>query len=383
MRRRGVGGLAVTALSVCALLAFPVASSAFSSEQTAELQQLLQLDQQQTGYPGEMLGVWQRGNGGFVGSAGVSNLLTGAPVSRRDHYRIGSVTKTFTATLVLRLAQQGKLRLSDHIDRFVHGIPGGHRVTIKRLLNQTSGFPDLANRFSGKILNDPHDQWRVRRLVVVSLRTQPRVCAPGSCWHYSNVNYLTLGMIAARAGGERVAKQLRAQIFDRLGLSQTDLAASRPTPAPVAHGYQFNTAGIPADTSRWNFSWAWTAGGMTSTLGDLRRYCPALATGRKLLGRRMQRKRLDFVDVSDQTATAGAGYGLGIFALPTQAGVFLGHNGEVPGYDTLCLYSPQSRTTIVAFGTTSVELDPVSPDRIPVSMLFTLAPAIAQVIAGG
>jgi D-alanyl-D-alanine carboxypeptidase len=374
--------LVVTALLTCALVA-PAGSPAFTPQQAADLQQLLQLDQQQTGYPGEILGVWQQGNGGFVGTAGVSSLSTGAPISPRDHFRIGSVTKTFTATLILRLAQQGELRLSDHIDRFLRGIPGGHRVTIKRLLNQTSGFPDLANRFSGKILNHPHDHWRVRRLVVVSLRSQPRVCPPGSCWHYSNVNYLTLGMIAAKAGGERVAKQLRTQIFDRLDLAQTDLAPSRPTPAPVAHGYQFNAAGEPADTSRWNFSWAWTAGGMTSTLRDLRRYCPALATGRRLLGRRLQRKRLDFVDVSQQTATPGAGYGLGIFALPTQAGVFLGHNGEVPGYDTLCLYSPQSRTTIVAFGTTSVELDPVSPDRIPVSMLFTLAPAVAQVMAGG
>src|SRR5690348_7181620 len=208
MRRRGVGVLAVTALSICAF-AFPATSSAFTPEQTAELQQLVQLDQQQTGYPGEILGVWQRGNGGFVGTAGVSDLASGTPIGRRDHYRIGSVTKTFTATLVLRLAQQGRLRLSDHIDRFLKGIPGGHRVTIKRLLNQTSGFPDLANRFSGKILNHPHDQWRVRRLVVASLRTQPRACAPGSCWHYSNVNYLTLGLIAAKAGGERVAEQLR------------------------------------------------------------------------------------------------------------------------------------------------------------------------------
>src|SRR3954470_18752572 len=335
MRRRGVGGLAVTALSVCALLAFPVASSAFSSEQTAELQQLLQLDQQQTGYPGEMLGVWQRGNGGFVGSAGVSNLLTGASVSQRDHYRIGSVTKTFTATLVLRLAQWGNLRLSDHIDLFVHGIPGGHRVTIKRLLNQTSGFPDLANRFSGTILYDPHDQWRVRRLVVGSLRQQRRVCAPGACWHYSNVNYLTLGMIAAKAGGMRVRDLLERRVFDRLGLRHTSLMPSRPMPAPAAHGYQFNAANLAQDTTGWNFSWAWTAGGLTSTLHDLRRYCPAVATGHRLLDRRMERKRLNFVDISQETQTPGAGYGLGIFALPTAAGTFLGHDGGVPGFDTV------------------------------------------------
>src|SRR5262249_33678843 len=149
-------------------------------------------------------------------------------------------------------------------------------------------------------------------------------------------------------------------------------------PEPVGHGYQYSAANVPRDTSRWNLSWAWTAGGITSTLRDLRRWCPALATGRKLLTKRMQRKRLNFVDLSHDTDIPGTGYGLGIFELPTQAGVFIGHNGEVPGYDTLCLYSPASQTTMVAFGTTSPELDPISPDRIPVAMLFTLAPAIAD-----
>jgi D-alanyl-D-alanine carboxypeptidase len=370
-------------LAALAMLALPASASAFTPEQTSDLQQLLQLDQQQTGSPGEILGVWQRGHGGFVGTVGVSSLATGAPISPRDHFRIGSVTKTFTATLILRLAEQRKLRLSDHIDRFVKGIPGGHRVTIKRLLDQTSGFPDLSNRYNGKILNRPHTQWSARRLVVKSLRTQPRICAPGDCWHYSNVNYLTLGLIAAKAGGEPVSVQMRHQIFDRLGLAQTRLADTRPVPAPVGHGYQFTAANVPRDTSRWNFSWAWTAGGITSTLRDLRRYCPALATGRKLLTKRMQRKRLNFVDISQETTLPGTGYGLGIFALPTQAGVFLGHNGAVPGYDTLCLYSPQSQTTMVAFATTAAELDPISPDHIPVEMLFNLAPAIAdQVIAG-
>jgi hypothetical protein len=91
--------------------------------------------------------------------------------------------------------------------------------------------------------------------------------------------------------------------------------------------------------------------------------------------------RLHFVDISQQTETPGAGYGLGIFALPTAVGTFNGHDGAVPGYDSICLYSPQSQTTIVAFGTTSVELDPISPDRIPVQMMFQVASLLAQIVA--
>jgi D-alanyl-D-alanine carboxypeptidase len=373
--RRGLG-----LLGVLTALALPASASAFTPQQIAGFQQILQLDQQQAGYPGEVLGIWQRGNGGFVGTAGVSSLATNSPISTRDQFRIGSVTKTFTATVILQLAQRGELRLSDHIDRFLRGIPGGGRVTIKRLLNQTSGYPDIWIN-PPQILRDPHHQWNVRRLVIHSLRSQPRACAPGACWHYSNVNYLTLGMIARKAGGAPVKRLLAGGIFDRLGLRRTSLASSKPVPAPVAHGYFYNAANLPLDTSRWNFSWSWTAGGITSTLHDMKRYCPAMATGHKLIDRRMERKRLNFVDISQQTQTPGAGYGLGIFELPTAAGTFIGHDGAVPGYDTLCVYSPQSRTTIVAFGTTSVELDPISPDRIPVQMLFTVLPALAQIVA--
>jgi D-alanyl-D-alanine carboxypeptidase len=374
-----MGWLCLPLLALCLLS--PATAPGFTAQQTSQLQQLAQLDQQQAGYPGLILGVWQKGNGRFVSATGVSTLRTNAPIRTDDRFRIGSITKTFTATLILQLAQRHKLKLSDRIDRFLHGIPGGHRVTIEHLLNQTTGFPDIDNYFSNQVLRKPHKQWNVRHLIVGSLRNQPRVCAPGNCWHYSNLNYLTLGLIAEKAGGKPVREQLAKGVFDRLGLDGTDLEAARPVPKPRAHGYQFTAAGFPRDTAKWNFSWAFTAGGMTSTLHDLREYCPALATGKGLLSPRMQRKRLDFVDISQQVDTPGAGYGLGIFTLPTAAGNFIGHNGAVPGTDALCLYSPQSKTTIVAYGSTSVELDPVSPDRIPIQMLFELVPAIAQVIA--
>jgi D-alanyl-D-alanine carboxypeptidase len=377
--RRHTRCLCLPILALCLLL--PTTASAFTPQQTSQLQQLAQADQREAGYPGLILGVWQQGHGRFVSALGTSNLATMAPIGLEDRFRIGSVTKTFTATLILQLAERHKLRLSDHIDRFLHGIPGGHRVTIKHLLNQTSGFPDLDNHFSNLVLKSVHKQWNVRQLVVGSLRSQPRVCAPGKCWHYSNVNYLTLGLIAAKAGGKPVSQQLRTGVLDPLGMTGTRLRASAPVAKPAVHGYQFKPSGFARDTTRWNFSWAFTAGGLTSTLHDLHSYCPALATGRGLLSKRTQRERLDFVDISQDVDTPGAGYGLGIFSLPTAAGTFIGHNGAVPGTDALCLYSPQSKTTIVAYGSTSVELDPVSPDRLPIQMLFELVPAIAQIVA--
>jgi D-alanyl-D-alanine carboxypeptidase len=160
--RRGLG-----LLWVLTALALPASAAAFTPQQITGFQQILQLDQQQAGYPGEILGVWQRGKGKFVGTAGVSSLATNSSVSIRDHFRIGSVTKTFTATVILQLTQRGELRLSDHIDHFLRGIPGGKRVTIKRLLNQTSGYPDISDTLSNEIEAHPQKQRNVRRLVLL------------------------------------------------------------------------------------------------------------------------------------------------------------------------------------------------------------------------
>jgi D-alanyl-D-alanine carboxypeptidase len=221
----------------------------------------------------------------------------------------------------------------------------------------------------------------VRKEARQSLRTQPRVCQVRKCWHYSNVNYLLLGIIAENASGESLRRLYESGILRPLGLSHTAFAPSRPVPAPAAHGYVKFPDGSIADTNNWNFSWAWSAGGFSSTLSDLRRWAPALATGRGILTHAMQRRRLNFRNITPNTGFAGAEYGLGIFQLSSPLGKFLGHNGAVPGYDSLVLYSPKSRITIAAIGNTSVELLPVRGAPEPPSMLFTIAPDIIRTLA--
>jgi D-alanyl-D-alanine carboxypeptidase len=372
--------LAIAAAALIAPLGAANTAAAFNHAQRAALAKAVASDQSEGGYPGLLVGVWQRGNGKFVSSTGVSDLRTHRHIRLGDTFRIGSLSKTFTGTIVLQLAERGVLRLSDPIDSYVKGLKHVHKITIRELLEQVSGIPDTVEHIQNQAILLPHKQWQARKIVRKSLVQQPRVCPPNTCWHYSNVNYMLLGIIAENASGEPLRQLYESGIIEPLGLSHTSFAPSRPVPRPVAHGYVAPPGGSPVDTHKWNLSWAWSAGGFNSTIGDLRRYVPALATGEGLLSRSMQRRRLTFVDVSKETAP-GSKYGLGIFQLSTPLGKFLGHNGAVPGYDSVALYSPSSRTTIVALGNTSVEDFPVRGSPEAPSMLFKLAPDLIDAIA--
>jgi D-alanyl-D-alanine carboxypeptidase len=128
-----------------------------------------------------------------------------------------------------------------------------------------------------------------------------------------------------------------------------------------------------------NWSWAWTAGGVTSTLGDLRRWAPTVATGRRVLNRKTQAVRLSFVDPGLEGLFSKVRYGLGLFKWPLPSGTFYGHDGEGPGYDTETFYAPGPKVTIVALGNTSAGEDPVEERRIDRVGLNGIVPLLAAV----
>ena len=116
-----------------------------------------------------------------------------------------------------------------------------------------------------KLFTDPHHNWHPGRIIRSDLR-QPRYCPPGECWQCSNTNYLLLGKVIESVTGRRPARLYEPRIFDRVGMPDTAFRPRRPVPAPAAHGF----AGEAGETTGWNFSWIWTAGG-----GDLQAARPA------------------------------------------------------------------------------------------------------------
>jgi D-alanyl-D-alanine carboxypeptidase len=328
-----------------------------------------------------LVGVWQQGNGKFIDTPGLADIATGREMEEKDQARIGSVTKTFTATVILQLAEEGKLGLDDPVKKYISPFPRGSKVTIRMLLNHTSGIPTTPNGVANSAFAKPHHNWRLNQINYRCLR-QKRLSAPGTEWHYSDCNYLLLGAIAEEVTGEPLRTLYRTRIFEPLGLSHTSFRDTRAgMPVGAVHGYQLSDPSTGfIDTFGWNFSWTSSAGGMVTTLGDLRRYLPALVTGRGLLSPSMQRQRLRLVP----TGTPGFSYGLGIFEIDlgtTTNTPYLGHNGIVPGYDSFAVYSPVTKTTIVIIGNTAVEEDNFPNDQLRPT-LFDLVDVLAAIAQG-
>jgi D-alanyl-D-alanine carboxypeptidase len=312
--------------------------------------------------PGAIIRV-DRPDGTWLEGLGTDDLATRSPMHPADHLRIGSVTKTFTATVILELVDRRKIGLDDPVARYVAGVPAGDRITIRELLNMTSG---LFNTTEDDGLNaaldaDPDRDWTDRELFRIAF-SHPSYFAPGTSFHYANTNYDLLGFIAEKVGEQPLATLMHRGIFAPLGLRDTVLPprGSLTIPAPFGHGYNFGTnveannaykaalAGDvaaaeikaapgerPRDATHWSISYTYASGGAISTAHDLRIWARALALG-TLLSKATQAQRLQL--------GAESHYGLGIEEAP--AG-YLGHNGAVPGYQTYIGYDPGTSTSVI------------------------------------
>jgi D-alanyl-D-alanine carboxypeptidase len=288
------------------------------------------------GAPGGAALVRGTDGGSWFAAAGVSDLATGRPLRADDRFRVGSITKTFMATIVLQLAAEGELALSDTAQQHLPALARQLRqpVTIRQLLDHTSGLfdytedPLLRARIAGQeFAAHRYDTYRPEHLVRVALRNRP-YSAPGAGWHYSNTDYALLGLIVEEVTGRPYAEEIERRIIKPLKLTGTSLPGTRTT-LPSPHGRAYATTGAePRDVTELNPSAAGAAGELVSTLGDLNRFFGALLGGGLLTDRGLRQ-------MLDTSRTHGI-YGLGLFpvrlACDGGPGVTLwGHNGIING----------------------------------------------------
>jgi D-alanyl-D-alanine carboxypeptidase len=284
----------------------------------------------------------------WVQAQGVADRASGEPMTPDVHHRIGSVTKTYTATLLLQAADKGLLSLDDTIDQYVKGVPNGDEITLRQMSNMTSGIASYTEdeQWAKEWLSDPRRVWQPEELARIGIKKSP-LFEPGTGWFYSNTNYVLLGLVLEKVTGKPIGDLYREQIIEPLGLKNTSFPdpADSSIPEPHAQGYtlQGQSSGEkPTDSTDWSPSEAWTAGQMISTVDDLLVYGRALGTGKGLLSAEQQSERLgSFVsDVPplDQPPLKGdLAYGIG---LGKDHG-WVGHNGEIPGYNTYLFYHPE------------------------------------------
>jgi D-alanyl-D-alanine carboxypeptidase len=290
------------------------------------------------GMPGAVVYVRDR-TGVRAAAAGRADLRKKTPLSPAMSFRVGSITKSFVATVVLQLIGEGKLSLADTLDHWLPGVvPAGPQITVRELLNHTSGIANYTSEvtFAAALVAMPLRVWTPLELVSF-VDGRPPLFAPGTVWYYSNTNFILLGLIVERITGRPLGDELRDRIFQPLGLAHTALpTAAASMPNPFAHGYLLPNNGlIPVRTYRdvtaWNPSWAWAAGAVVSTADDLARFYGALLSG-DLLKPELLAAMEDTVPMT--TDPGGPGYGLGLIhdADVTACSDTWGHDGAVPGY---------------------------------------------------
>lgn len=319
----------------------PTARNSLSAPMAVKLDAAARAAFEQAASPGAIVGV-STPAGTWKAAYGKANVASSAPMAIGMHTRIGSMTKTFIATLVMQLDHSGALSLNDPVSKYVAGIPNGDKITLLMLANMTSGVesytfnPNWVEIFETR----PETVYTPEQLVQFGVEKSPAF-APGARYEYSNTNFVLLGMVIEKVTGQSIDKVLKTNIFDRLKLRHTVWpGTSTEMPGPFASGYTLEGKPQPAqpvDATHWNPSWTGAAGGLISDMDDLLIYGRALGTGQGLVDADTQVKRL-----TSFPPPPGI-YGIG---LACKDG-WVGHQGELAGYNTTVFYDTVSDTTIV------------------------------------
>ena len=273
-----------------------------------------------------------------VTTAGRADIAAGIPLSADSpqHIRAGSITKTFTAAIVLQLAAEGRVDLDRPIDEYLPGLltVAGRTVTVRQILGHRSGLPEPAespetSEYTAARMGRTYTPAQEIALAL----THPAQFAPGTRFGYSNTNYIVAGMLIESVTGHRYTDELRDRVLVPLNLPDTYLPATGETGLRRPHPTGYSVIdGIVTDTTRIEPSLPWASGALVSTGADLNRFYVALLAG-QIVPRPELRQMLDGVDMGSDD---GMSYGLGVGYTRLPCGAdFVGNVGGVLGFTTI------------------------------------------------
>jgi len=298
--------------------------------------------------PGAIVGVWKGDSDSYIKTFGVSDIVTNTPIRTDDHMRIGSITKTFTGTVLLQLVDENKIKLSDKLSEYFPDFPNGGNITVEMLGKMTSGIYNYSENenFENTLMNNLDTTFNPGELIDIAKAHAPYF-PPGEGFHYSNSNTVLLGLIIEKITGNSLTSEIQNRIFTPLGMNSL-FAADTYFPDPKSNGYiymdslQLN----PTDVTNQDPTWAWAAGAVISTLADVYKYAKKLATG-ELISNKAQDERLKWgkTFIPETGAWKGEKLNYG-FAIADFNGA-IGHNGGIPGYNSFMGYLPEQDVTII------------------------------------
>jgi D-alanyl-D-alanine carboxypeptidase len=296
-----------------------------------------------TPVPGVLVAVWDADGRSYVHGFGYADLPKKRPLTVADHFRIGSNTKTFVASVILQLAREGKLRLDDPLSKFNIGvtIPNGANITIRQILDMRSGLfeayevPELnAMDVTASTRFDP------RQIIRWAVAQKPYF-APGTGYHYSNTGYLIAGLIIEAVTHDTVKHQIEQRLLVPFKLTQTSVPTTQAMPAPRAHGYGLDAKKQWEDVGNSTpVSLMGAAGDMISDANDIRRWI-------KLFVNAQTGEAAGFSAIAQcKTFNGNLGFGLGLACAGDD---WYGYTGGLPGYNTAEYYSTKTGTTVLVW----------------------------------
>jgi D-alanyl-D-alanine carboxypeptidase len=290
----------------------------------------------------------------WTGTSGLANVRRKTPVEADTAFAIASVSKTFTAALILELAEDGAIDLDARVSRYLPDLPLVGKTTVRQLLDHTSGLTDyfLHGRIDARLLADKGHAWTAAETLKYVRKPAFR---PGRGWLYSNTNYYLLGLVAEAVDGRSLAEQLRARFLDPLELTRTYEQVAEEPRGPLAHGYRVSgTSANPrfSDLSDKSDVVPFTsvvtaahgAGSIAASSGDVARWARALYGGTVLDDASLAAM------VADAQRTARFDpripYGLGVQLVSLDGHRALGHSGRLTGFRSLVRHLPREGITI-------------------------------------
>jgi D-alanyl-D-alanine carboxypeptidase len=364
--RRTLAMLVASAAGVAAVaVATPAVAAPTPAQPVARLQRALD-EIVAAGAPGATVLV-RTSHGTIRLTSGVGTIEPMTPMRAGDPSRIGGLTKSFTATVVLQLVRERRLALDDRLGQWLPGvISNGDDISVRQLLNHTSGIFDYAQDPSVLAPYLEADLTHVldRGEAIRVAAGHGPLFAPGAGFAYSNTNYLLLAMIVEAITERPFGDELTDRIFRPLGLRHTSYPTSSDVAPSHIHGYlQVDTETL-FDVTPWSPTFYGPAGAIVSSTDDVARFYRALLTGQLL-----DRAGLRAMKTIDPVATGGVpdsgilggGWGLGLLREELPCGVAWGHDSEIPGYMTAAWNSADaSRQVVVVVNSNFGHDEPVS-----------------------
>jgi D-alanyl-D-alanine carboxypeptidase len=354
-------------IAVAALVAGTTGAARATSTFTAsygDVRAILQRLTTTDGAPGALAEI-SDARGRTVLTSGVADLATGARVASDSRFRIGSMTKMFVATVVLQLVAEHRVDLDAPIERYLPGVVrgngnDGHDITVRQLLQHTSGLPDYVDYLSEQsVVADPLAHHSPHDLLNIALAHRP-LFAPGTGWSYSNTNYVLAGLLIEAVTGHSYGEQIDQRIIKPLDLHDTSVPVDDSN-IPGAHprGYAELPNSAPVDVSELNPSVAYASGAMISSGADIDRFLGAL-----LRGRLLPPAELRAMQTTNPTGDAsGDAYGLGLQSTPLPCGgQYWGHDGGILGFQTISGATPDGRQATVMVNVGPGGTDALNPD---------------------